>query len=128
MLSRSQRVAWQHMKQQATNGIAVRISRGGRLSVPITGVLTIREYEVIDEADGMPTSIKSADWLFKAADLVLRGEVITLRARDELVATINEVEHTFQVIPIAQKPAQEAVDGHGVTVVVHTKDLSWEQC
>lgn len=128
MLSRSLRASWLHDKLHATSGNTVRIRRGGRTSLDIDGVLTIRDYDVINTEDGMPTSIKSADWLFKASDLVLAGEVIILRAGDELIATIDDVEHTFQVMPIERKPAQEARDGRGVTVVVHSKDLTWQQC
>lgn len=128
MLTRSARTSWLMDKLQATSGNTVQVRRGGRTSVAITAVLTIRDYEVIDESDGMPTSIKSADWLFRASEIVLAGEVITLRAGDELVSTIDDVEHTFQVMPIQRKPAQEARDGRGIMVVVHSKDLTWPQC
>lgn len=128
MLTRSARTSWLMDKLQTTSGNSVRIRRGGRTSAAITGVLTIRDYETINTEDGMPTSIKSADWLFRASELILAGEVITLRAGDELVSTIDDVEHTFQVMPIDRKPAQEARDGRGVMVVVHSKDLTWPQC
>jgi hypothetical protein len=124
---RSRGLAWMTSKQKAGAGDSVRIRRGGRTSLPITGVLTIAEYEVID-ADSMPTSIKSADWVFKASELVLAGEVIVLRQGDELVCTIDGAEKTFVVMPIANKPAQEAKDGRGTLVTVHSKDLSWPQC
>lgn len=127
MLSRALRSSWLLEKLQATSGDSVRIRRGGRTSAAIVGVLTIAEYEVTD-ADSMPTVIKSADWVFKASELVLAGEVIVLRQGDELTCTINGEEKTFVVMPIAQKPAQEAKDGRGTLVVVHSKDLSWPQC
>jgi hypothetical protein len=127
MLSRSLRTAWLMEKLQATSGDSVQIRRGGRTSAAITGVLTIAEYEVVD-ADAMPTVIKSADWTFKASELVLAGEVITLRQGDELVSTIDSTERTFIVMPIANKPAQEAKDGRGTLVVVHSKDITWPQC
>ena len=127
MLSRTARNAWLMDKLQATSGDSVRIRRGGRTSAAITGVLTVSEYDVTD-SDGMPTSIKSADWVFKASEIVLAGEVIILRQGDELVSTIAGDERTFVVMPIAQKPAQEAKDGRGTLVVVHSRDMSWPQC
>lgn len=128
MLSRNARNAWLMEKLQAVSGDSVRIRRGGRLSAAITAVLTIAEYEVTDATDGMPTVVKSADWAFKASEIVLAGEVITLRQGDELVSTINDEERTFVVMPIANKPAQEAKDGRGTLVTVHSRDLSWPQC
>lgn len=127
MLTRAQRASWLLAKLQTTSGDSVRIRRGGRTSQPIVGVLTIAEYDVID-AESMPTSVKSADWVFRASELVLAGEVIVLRQGDELTCTINGEEKTFVVMPIANKPAQEAKDGRGTLVVVHSKDISWSQC
>jgi len=127
MTLRTRGIAWGISKQKSGAGDSVQIRRGGRTSAAIAGVLTIAEYEVVD-ADAMPMVIKSADWTFKASELVLNGEVITLRQGDELVSTINSEEKTFVVMPIANKPAQEAKDGRGTLVVVHSKDITWPQC
>lgn len=125
---RSRGLAWHREKLQSGAGNTVRIRRGGRLSAEISGVLTIADYEVMDAEDGIPVLVKSADWTFAASALVLAGEVIILRQGDELVSTIDGTERTFVVMPIGGKPAQEAKDGRGTLVTVHSKDVSWQQC
>ena len=105
-------------------GIEGTYARGRCGSEPIRGVPVQHEYEVIDEASGLPTRVISYDWRFVAAELRLGNELVTPRTGDCWTTTIGGCEETYEVMPLGKRPCFERADASGVLLLIHTKRVS----
>jgi hypothetical protein len=99
---------------------------GGSSKGMIHGVLTERDYQVMDE-QGIVTNVKSHDWLFTAEDL---GRLMPPMPGDRWKvntfygmygAQQDDLELPYEAMEIGNKPCFESHDGQGVMVVVHMK-------
>lgn len=109
---------------QRAGGVVVEIRRGGHVISPITATLTVVDHQVADESTGVPTLLKSSDWVFIASELLLGGKPFTFRAGD----TITWGTRVFEVQPIPGRKAYEPHDAAGLIVVVHSKELTSDEC
>lgn len=101
-------------------GVAVTIKRDGRESDAITATPALTTHVVEDEATGIPTKIKSQDWIFTAADLVIAGQTIRPKTGDQITRASDGA--TFTVAPIAGRPCSEPHDAAATMIVIHTKE------
>jgi len=97
--------------------------RGDAESEPINGVPVQHEYEVIDDETGLPTKVIAYDWTFVAAELLIADERVTPRKGDRWRPTIEDIEETYEVLPIGKRPCFERADASGVLLLVHTKKV-----
>lgn len=104
-------------------GRSVVLSRKGATSSdPIIGTVAAVQYEVVDET-GIVTLIKSFDWTFTAADVMLAGVQVEPRPGDRLAETLNGAAVQYEVMDLGKKPAVEWLDSSGIMLLVHTKKV-----
>jgi hypothetical protein len=109
-------------------------SRFGEGTASTTGILTERDYEVVDE-QGMVTLVKSHDWLFTANDLEAAG-LLPPEVGDRWQLTMNSgmsaaqqqdlESKPYEAMEIGNRPCFETHDGQGVMIVVHMKRVAGE--
>jgi hypothetical protein len=102
-------------------------SRVGGGTHTIRGVLTVRDYEVVDD-QGIVTLTKSHDWLFRACDL---GNSMPPETGDRWKVNTgqnylsngeqDDFELPYQAMEIGNRPCYEPHDAQGIMVVVHMK-------
>lgn len=107
-------------------GVRGYYSRHGQSGVFLDGVLTEREYEVVDE-QGIVTTFKSFDWVFRACDL---AELLPPELGDQWEVSLSDCADVaereyfgrpFEAMEIGQRPCFKPHDLHGVMLVVHMK-------
>lgn len=94
------------------------VYKSGPLSVTLTAVATMQEYEILSE-EGFPQKVVSRDYLIRRADIVLGGSVAEPAPGDQITETLG----VFEVLPMGDRPCCEVHDRHGVMWVVHTKQI-----
>lgn len=104
-------------------GESVTITRGATTSAAITAVPELQDYEVMD-ANGMLTNVRSEDWLFTTADMVLGASAWVPKSGDRIAVTLGGAACVFEVVPIGNKPCHEWADDTGVMTVVHSKKVA----
>lgn len=100
-------------------GASVTYSRGSTSNDELTATPTTHDYEVLAD-DGMPTVVRSTDWLFTTSDLTLSETAITPRPGDRITSSGS----TYEVMPIGTKPCSAWVDSTGIITRVHTKKVA----
>lgn len=114
--------SWLSDRLQAAAGRTITYRRN-QLTVSITGVSVLNEYEAVDD-DGFRTTLQIHDWLFAPEDIVLRSETITPRPGDRITETLSGVTVVYEVTPIGDAPCVEWVDTSGIMIRVHTKRIT----
>ena len=110
--------AWLGAKLKAHAGTAVKFRRAGH-EVSVTATRAMAEHEV-SGPNGFLTKVHTVDRKFTAVDLVLLGEVIKPRPRDEIEAD----GVVFQAMNLGERECAEPADAAGILIVVHTKQVS----
>lgn len=118
MLSRGVDALAAALKRAA--GVAVTIKRDARESASITATPAVSTHIVDDETTGIPTKVKSFDWIFTAADLVIAGQTVTPKTGDQITRASDGA--TFTVAPIAGRPCTEPHGQYPTMIVVHSKE------
>jgi hypothetical protein len=111
--------SWLAGKLQVAAGRSVTLHWRNK-SVPVTGTVTLQQYEVVDE-NGLTTLVESWDWTFTAAELLLDGQLVRPTKGYWLSETLNSEEVRYDVMPVGNKPPTETVGAFETRVVVHTK-------
>lgn len=114
--------AWLSGQLKTAAGVSVTYARGP-LSVSLTAVPTLHEYEVVDD-EGFGIVMLSRDYLVHTEDLVLGGSEIAPRAGDRITETVGGVVDTYEVMPLGQKKEYEPADSDGLLLLVHTKQVT----
>lgn len=114
---RERGMTWHASKKKTGAGVSATIRRRSD-TLTVTGWVSMLDYEVIN--DGILTLVRYYDWSFLASDL---ADLMPQRG-DEITATIQGVERLFTVQPIPTGKDVEHKDGHGIELIVHTKDHS----
>lgn len=108
---------------QQVAGESVSYVRGATTLTGLIATPDAQTYEVQD-ANGFMVTVQSFDWLFTATDLVIDDTRFEPRSGDQIVATLNGVLQTFEVMPVGTRPPAEAADADGIMVVAHSKRVS----
>jgi len=106
------------IKQVAGRSVVLR--RGTTATATITGTVSMHAYTTIGD-EGIEISVVSDDWIFTAADVVIRGSTIEPRDGDVIIETLNGFDNTYQVLPVAGRPSVEWLDSSGLLLLVHSK-------
>ncbi len=78
----------------------------------------------IDDGDGMAIRRQHRDYLLASADLVLNAVTVTPAAGDKITDTLADGDHVFEVVPLGAEKCWRASDGDGVTIRIHTKEVT----
>lgn len=113
--------AWLGSKLQTAGGRLITYQRAGTSSGTISGVCSKVEYDVLDQNEGVITTVAFDDWMFTASELKISGTVITPRIGDQISETLNGNTITYEVLPIDKRPCFEFADSSGILLTVHTK-------
>lgn len=116
--------AWLGQKLQASAGRSVTLQQGTTVIEGLTATLAAHDYDVMD-ADGFSTRVRSFDWIFVAADLVVDGVPFCFHANGGAVVkeTVGSVETRYESMKVGTRPAAEDKDSSGVLVMVHTNKV-----
>lgn len=110
---------WLGSKLQDAAGTTVTYRRADK-SISVTATHALAEHDIID-TEGFATKVKSHDWTFTAAELLLFAEQLTPRPGDRIEAG----DDVYEVLPLDdKKPCVEPLDADGILVVVHTKKVA----
>lgn len=114
--------SWLAARLKTAGGVAGVYYRRGAKSASITAVLIVQDYEDQNE-EGISTLVKSYDWIFAAADLVVGGETIAPESGDLWKPTAGG---TYEVLPVAGRPESEGHDENDPPIMlrVHTKKIA----
>lgn len=115
-------VAWMAQKLQASAGETVTVTIGidkitlGADGNPLIATLAQSDREEFDD-NGFPERAKGLDWIFTAADLVLRGKQV----RPPVGSVIESARGRYEVLPLRVASAVEDEGQSGILIRVHTK-------
>lgn len=101
-------------------GVSVTLVRGAAEAI-ITATPSMRDY-LVEDADGIVTTIHSRDYAIDA-DPIVAGVEIVPRPGDQIKETIRGVVNVFEVMGIGTRPAVEWADTNGTRLLVHTKRI-----
>ena len=93
---------------RASAGRAVTYRRGGA-EASLTAVAGQTRVD-IEDASGLSIRSRRRDWIVRAADLALDGEVITPEVGDQILLTVGEGARVFEVQRPAGEGAFQAMD------------------
>jgi len=117
MLTRGVEAHAKALKRAA--GVDVVVRREGRVTATIKAVPATSTHTVDDADTGIPTKIKTIDWIFTAADLVFSGVLCRLQTGDQITRASDGA--TFTVAPIAGRPCTEPHDQFATMIIAHTQ-------
>ena len=107
---------------QRLAGVEVTYKRGA-LSVELCAVAGKTRYELADE-EGLVAVYYARDYLIRADELVLDGELIQPQLGDTIDETQTDGTHTYKVIDLPGEPAWRWSDEQRVRARVHTKEIA----
>lgn len=123
MLSRA--VASHAKSLERAASVSVTVRRGPRVSLALTAIPASSVHDSWDAETGIPTKVKSFDWIVAVASLATACAAFPgfsgLRTGDVIV----QGEQSYEIVPpAANKPATEPHDRYGVMVVAHSKEIT----
>lgn len=114
--------AWLGDQLKQSAGRTVTYRRGSTVSAAIVGTVSLHDYRTIGD-EGIEISVVADDWVFTAADLLIRGVQIYPRDGDLIIETLDGFLNKYQVLPVAGRPSSEWLDSSGILLLVHTKRI-----
>lgn len=100
-------------------GVSVTLTQGTGASESFNAQWEAQEFE-IEDSDGYATKFHGRDFMFAKSDAVIASVEVRPRAGDRITLTENSETQVFEIMPIGQRPAVEAMDGQ-YRWLVHTK-------
>lgn len=110
--------SWLGSKLQSTAvaGTSVTYRRADQ-QISATATHALAEHDIAD-SEGFPVKLRTHDWTFTAAELLVFGEQIEPRPGDRIEAG----GVAYDVLPLDdKKPCWEPLDADGILIVVHAK-------
>lgn len=103
----------------------VRVTERASYVVALLATIGKTEFEQADEF-GVVHRLQSRDFLIRAADLVLNGELTLPKAGDRIRETVGAQTFVYEVLAPGGEPPWRYSDPYRKTLRVHTKHVSTE--
>ncbi len=122
--SLSQGLSWLEDQRHQHLTRLVTYRRGGD-EVALAATVGRTVFEQDDHAGGL-TRIESRDFLIRAIDLVLAGNVTLPQPGDRIIETDAIATYTYEVMAPATEPPWRYSDVNRATLRIHTKQVATE--
>ena len=113
-----------HLATRASRGLTVTYSRDG--SAVQVAAIPGQTRITAEDASGLTISARRRDWIIRAADLVLDGEVVLPEVGDLVRLTVGDEVQVFEVQRLAGEAHYYAQDDLGQVLRVHTNQIGTE--
>ncbi len=120
----SQGLSWLEDQRHQHLTRTVVYQRGGS-AVELAATIGRTVFEQDDHAGGL-TRIESRDFLIRAVDLILAGDVTLPQPGDRIVETDSIATYTYEVMAPGSEPPWRYSDVNRTTLRIHTKHVATE--
>ena len=78
---------------------------------------------IVEDSAGVSIRARRRDWLVRAADLVMGGEVVLPQVGDRVLLTVGEAVQVYEVQRLAGEGCYAASDDLGQVLRIHTRQI-----